>query len=224
MILGADGAGSNESCKLEQGEGFRSFSGVNLIYLLSRKTAAAGGTGPLRGVTWRSKGSPTQLPDRALCTSVHCRHHLTGGQQHHATVSGSLSWEKKKRRRSRLPGLGEVPAAKTEPRGLPASPALWLVPPAAAQPGPHLICVQPPSPSHHCPALLSSCSVSLWWSSRQQPFPSWSCFQPPSETSSLFPWAGPGPSQNHFFSHFLHCSPPAPHGISEHNIYTHPQF
>lgn len=121
--------------------------------------------------------------------------------------------------RSCLPGMGEVPAGKREPRGLPASPALWLVPPAAVQSGPDLMCLQPTPPSHHCPALLSGCSLSLR-SSRQQPFPTRSCFRPPSETSSLFPWAGPGPSKNCFLSRFLHRSPPAPHEISEYNVHT----
>ena len=43
---------------------------------------------------------------------------------HHASVSGSLCWEKSEKVRSCLPGLGEVPAAKREPRGLPVSPTL----------------------------------------------------------------------------------------------------
>lgn len=66
MILGSDGAGSNESHKLGKGQGLRSFDGGNLVYLLSRKTAV-GGTGPAvwSGVTWHSNRLPTQLPDRA---------------------------------------------------------------------------------------------------------------------------------------------------------------
>ncbi|KAK4828257.1 hypothetical protein QYF61_024864 [Mycteria americana] len=129
----------------------------------------------------------TGYSDRPLHTSAHCRHHLTLGQQHHASVSGSLCGKKREKVRSCLPGPGEVPAGKREPRGLPASPALWLVPSAAVQSGPDPMWLQPAPPPPHRPALLSGCSVSLRWSSRQQPFPTRSCFRPPSETSSLFP-------------------------------------
>lgn len=87
------------------------------------------------------------------CASVHCRHHLTLGQEHCVSLSGSLCWIKREKVRSSLPGLGEVPAAQRESRRLPASSTLQLVPLAAAvQPGPDLMCLQPISPSPPSPA------------------------------------------------------------------------
>lgn len=148
---------------------------------------AVGSTGPTgwSWFTWHNSGAPTQLPDRTVTGFPHAPVPTADITSHwdNSTVGVCLGvcWRKREKVRSSSPGLGEVPKAKRESRGLPASSTLWLVPLAAAgQPGPNLMCLQPISPSPPSPAAQLLHLPVLEGQATAVP-------QPPSETSSFLP-------------------------------------
>lgn len=209
MILGSDGAGRNKSRKLVKGQ----VSGLSMGEILSTFWAGKLLWG-VQGLLCRV-GSPGTAMGLLLSFLTAC--------SDRPTADTTSRWDN-----GTMPVSLEVSAGKKGRRWSPVS-LSWER------------CPQPrENPGDSQPALLCGCchwlqySQGLTWcacspllhpittqllspqcSSGQQPFPIRSCLQPPSEASSLFPWAGPGPSQNCSLSLFLHCSTPAPHEISE---------